>query len=117
LFARRGPITPTSTAGEGIVSGYQWDFGDGSTQQGNGSQMSHYYYNEQKPTVSLIVTNSYGCQSSISKPNIVEILPKIDPVFTVDKTQLCSLDESIQLTNSSMGPGTLLYIWNFGGLR
>lgn len=104
----------TSTAGEGFISSYQWDFGDGSTQQGYNNQMSHYYNNEQVASVSLTVTNSFGCQASITKPNIVEILPKIDPVFTVDKTLLCSLDESIQLTNNSTGPGTLNYNWNFG---
>jgi gliding motility-associated-like protein len=104
----------TSTAGDGFISNYQWDFGDGTTQYGYGNQMSHYYYNEQIATVSLTVTNSYGCQSSITKPNIVEILPKIDPVFTVDQNLLCTTDSSIHLTNNSTGPGTLLYSWNFG---
>lgn len=104
----------TSTAGDGYISNYQWDFGDGSTQQGYGNQMSHYYYSEQIATVSLIVTNSYGCQASITKPNIVEILPKIDPVFTVDKNLLCTIDSSIRLINNSTGPGSLSYSWNFG---
>lgn len=104
----------TATAGDGFISTYQWDFGDGTTQQGYGSQMSHYYNFELLATVSLTVTNSYGCQASITKPNIVEILPKIDPVFTVDKNLLCTIDSSIRLTNNSTGPGTLMYSWNFG---
>lgn len=104
----------TSTAGDGFVSIYQWDFGDGSTQQGYSNQMSHFYYSEQIATVSLTVTNSFGCQASVTKPNIVEILPKIDPLFTIDKSLLCSLNESVQLTNNSTGPGTLLYNWAFG---
>lgn len=103
-----------STAGDGFINSYQWDFGDGTTQQGYSNQMSHYYYNEQIATVSLTVTNSYGCQASVTKPNIVEILPRIDPQFTIDKSLLCSIDESIQLTNNSTGPGTLMYNWNFG---
>jgi gliding motility-associated-like protein len=104
----------TSTAGDGYVSSYQWDFGDGSTQQGYGAQMSHYYSTEQIATVSLTVTNSYGCQASIIKPNIVEILPRIEPLFTVDKTLLCSIDSLVKLSNNSTGPGTLLYNWDFG---
>lgn len=104
----------TSSAGDGFISSYQWDFGDGSTQQGYGNQMSHYYYSEQIATVSLTVTNSYGCQASMTKPNIVEILPKIDPVFTIDKTFLCTIDSSIHLTNNSTGPGSLSYSWKFG---
>jgi gliding motility-associated-like protein len=104
----------TSGPGDGYVTNYQWDFGDGSTQQGYSAQMSHYYSNEQTPAVSLTITNSYGCQASVTKSNIVEILPKIDPAFSIDKTLLCSTDESVQLTNNSTGPGTLLYNWNFG---
>ncbi|MBO9682463.1 MAG: PKD domain-containing protein [Flavisolibacter sp.] len=104
----------TSTAGDGFINSYQWDFGDGTTQQGYSNQMGHYYYSEQMATVSLTVTNSYGCQASVTKPNIVEILPKIDPQFTIDKSLLCSIEESIQLTNNSTGPGTLMYNWNFG---
>ena len=104
----------TSTPGDGFISNYQWDFGDGTTQYGYGNQMSHYYYSEQMATVSLTVTNSFGCQASVTKPNIVEILPRIDPVFTVDQNLLCTIDSSIRLTNNSTGPGTLLYNWNFG---
>lgn len=104
----------TSAPGDGYISNYQWDFGDGSTSYGYGSQMSHYYYNEQVATVSLTVTNSYGCQASVTRPDIVEILPRIDPVFTVDQTLLCTIDSSIRLTNNSTGPGTLMYSWNFG---
>ncbi|MGZ8537167.1 MAG: PKD domain-containing protein [Flavisolibacter sp.] len=104
----------TSTTVDGTITGYQWDFGDGNTQQGYNNQMNHNYSVEQIPTISLTVTNSFGCQSSITKSNIVEILAKIDPLFTVDKTLLCNLDESIQLTNNSTGPGTLQYSWNFG---
>ena len=104
----------TSTPGDGFISAYQWDFGDGTTQQGYGNQMIHNYYNEQIATVSLTVTNSFGCQASVTKPNIIEILSRIDPVFTIDKTLLCSINESIQLTNNSTGPGTLVYNWNFG---
>lgn len=104
----------TSTTADGNINTYQWDLGDGNTQQGYNNQMSHYYSVEQIPTISLTVTNSFGCQSSITKSNIVEILPKIDPKFTVDKDLLCNLSESIQLTNNSTGPGTLQYNWNFG---
>lgn len=107
-------FTSNSTAGDGTVTNYQWDFGDGTTQQGYSNQMSHYYSIPQIPTVSLTVTNSYGCQASVTKSNLVEILPSINPSFTSNKNLLCSLDDSIQLTNTSTGPGTLLYNWNFG---
>lgn len=107
-------FTSNSTSGDGFITNYQWDFGDGTTQPGYNNQVNHVYSNPQTPTVSLTVTNNYGCQASITKPNVTEILPRIDPVFSSNKTLLCSLDDSIQLTNTSTGPGTLLYSWNFG---
>lgn len=107
-------FTSTSTAGDGYISSYYWDFGDGQTQQGYSSSMNHYYNSEQKPTVSLTVTNNYGCYSSITKPAIVEILGRIDPVFNADKNLLCSLSDTVKFSNSSTGPGTLLYNWDFG---
>ena len=103
-----------AAAGDGNIMAYDWDFGDGFTQQGFGNQMSHYYSNAFIPTVSVTVTNSYGCQTSSTKSNVVEILPRLDPVFTVNKTMLCTLADSIQITNSSTGPGPLQYLWNFG---
>lgn len=107
-------LIATASPGDGYLSTYQWDFGDGTTQQGYSNQISHYYTVEQKPAISLMVTNSYGCSASISKPDIVEIMSRMDPEFIVDKNQLCSLDQTIQLTNNSTGAGTLFYSWNFG---
>ncbi|WP_276501272.1 PKD domain-containing protein [Terrimonas pollutisoli] len=102
------------TAGDGYISNYSWDFGDGQTQQGYGQTMTHYYSYQQKPAVNLTVTNSYGCYNTVTKTNTIEILGRIEPVFTTDKNLLCSLDQTLQLTNSSTGPGSLLYKWNFG---
>ncbi|MGN6163788.1 MAG: PKD domain-containing protein [Flavisolibacter sp.] len=107
-------FTSTSTAGDGSIMNYFWDYGDGITQQGYGSSISHYYTAEQKPTVSLTVTNSYGCTNSTTKTNAIEILGSMNPAFTADKTVLCFLSDAVQFTNTSTGPGTLLYKWNFG---
>src|SRR5215213_1526320 len=45
----------TGSPGDGFISNYYWDFGDGITQQGYGSQMNHNYSYVQKPTVSVTV--------------------------------------------------------------
>ena len=100
--------------GDGYITNYYWDFGDGQTAQGWGASMSHAYSYEQKPTVSLTVTNSHGCHSSATKPEALEVLPAINPVITADKALLCSLEESVQFSNNSTGPGTLSYSWDFG---
>ncbi|HEU4634156.1 MAG TPA: PKD domain-containing protein, partial [Flavisolibacter sp.] len=107
-------FTVHASAGDGYISSYTWDFGDGQTQQGYGTSMNHYYYAEQKATVSITVTNSFGCYNSIIKKDAVEILGRMEPAFSADKNLLCSLDEPVQLSNNSTGPGTLSYDWNFG---
>jgi gliding motility-associated-like protein len=103
-----------ATAGDGNISNYYWDFGDGETAQGWGASMTHQYAYEQKPTVSLTVTNSYGCHSSVTKPEALEVLPPINPSISADKLLLCSLDETVQFANNSTGPGILSYSWDFG---
>jgi len=103
-----------STAGDGIINTYAWDFGDGVAQQGYSNSMSHYYSYEQKPNVSLTVTNSYGCYNSITKTGIVDVLGRINPSFTADKNLLCLLTDPVQFTNISTGPGALSYNWDFG---
>src|SRR3989337_1284837 len=103
-----------ATAGDGNISSYAWDFGAGQTQQDYGNTMSHYYNYQQKPTVNLTVTNNYGCYSTITKPGMIEILGRIEPNFTTNENLLCSLSDPLKLTNSSTGPGTLLYKWDFG---
>lgn len=103
----------TASAGDGYVSNYNWDFGDGTTQQGYGNQMNHYYNYVQKPTVSVTVTNNYGCYNSITKSNIIEIMPSMQPAFTPEKNIYCLITDNVQFTNTSTGPGTLSYLWNF----
>ena len=107
-------FSSNSTAGDGSISSYQWDFGNGITQQGFGNTISHNYQFEIIPAVSLTVTNSFGCVTSATKTNIVEVLPRIEPKFTVNKNLICNLSDSFKLTNTSTGPGPLLYRWDFG---
>lgn len=107
-------FTSNSTAGDGIIQSYQWDFGDGSTQQAFNNSINHFYNVEQTATVSLLVTNSHGCQASITKPDVVEILPKINASFSVNNTLICSLADTVKFTNNSTGPGSLQYLWEFG---
>ena len=107
-------FTVSGSAGDGYITNYNWDFGDGTTQQGYGSQMSHNYNYVQKPTVSLTVTNNYGCNSSVTKSDILEILPAMQPAFAPEKNIYCLPADNVQFTNTSTGPGTLSYTWDFG---
>lgn len=107
-------FTSSATPGSGTINNYFWDFGDGNTQQGYGNTISHSYNTEQQYSVSLTVTNSNGCYNTVRKNNVVKILRPLTAGFTANKTFLCRITESVQFTNSSNGPGTLSYLWDFG---
>lgn len=106
-------FTSSSKPGSGDVTRFYWDFGDGTTQEA-GEVASHTYMFLQKPSVTLTVTNTYGCNNSVTKDKIAEILPSIQSSFTSDKQVLCKTTDAVQFTNTSSGPGTLSYTWDFG---
>jgi gliding motility-associated-like protein len=108
-------LTSSSTAGDGSISNYFWDFGDGGLQQGsNLKTVSHTYQSVQKASVSLTVTNSHGCYRTLEKTALVEILGPISAGFSVPDQTVCKVDDPVSFSNSSSGPGTLGYTWNFG---
>ncbi len=108
-------LTSKATAGDGTISSYLWDFGDGQTQTGsNYSQISHSYAFAQKPAISLTVTNSYGCYATASKADLLNVSPAILPAFTASQTILCHVNDQASFTNTTTGPGALSYFWDFG---
>jgi gliding motility-associated-like protein len=107
-------FTSAITPGDGIISNYLWDFGDGKTAQGNKlDTISHTYTVPQKPPISLTVTNSFGCYATADKNNLVDVLKPIIADFTPSQLALCTAGD-IQFTNKSTGGGTFSYSWNFG---
>jgi len=107
-----GTGTGGGPGADGSITGYLWDFGDGSTQYG-GSTMNHSFLEQGMMTVSLTVSDNHGCTASAIQPNIVQVLPKLTAGFNSDKSVLCSVSDPVQFTNTSTGPGTLSYNWDF----
>jgi PKD repeat protein len=107
-------FTSTSLPGDGSISSYFWDFGDGTTQQTFFPTISHTYTNEQNAYVSLTVINQFGCYNTISKNDIIDVLPSLTADFSVDQTVLCRITDEVKFTDKSSGPGTLTYSWDFG---
>ena len=102
------------TPGDGSISSYFWDYGDGATEQGSNLQKTSHIYNiPLKSAVGLTVTNSLGCYSYIQQAG-PDVLPALVPAFTADKTVLCNITGPVKFTNNSTGPGTLTYLWDFG---
>lgn len=107
-------FTSTSTAGNGTITSYSWDFGDGIIQQSFFGTTTHTYTFEQTATVRLTATNEYGCANTITKQNIIKVHPEIKVGFAADKTIECFAPATISFSNTSTGPGTLTYLWDFG---
>jgi len=108
-------FTSTSTPGDGTITDYFWDFGDGNTSRGANGTVSHQYTLVQKYSVGLTVTNSYGCQSDpVQKTDVVEAEAAVTSAFSADKTVLCNVSDVVNFTGTGTGPGTLTYTWDFG---
>lgn len=104
----------TSNAGDGAITSYFWDFGDGATMQTSSPSVTHAYLIKQKVSVSLTVTNQYGCYNTIVKNEIIDILDPLTADFEVDQSIICRITDEVQFTNKSAGPGVLSYLWDFG---
>jgi gliding motility-associated-like protein len=108
-------FTANATAGDGTISNYLWDFGDGATVQGsNYKTAQHVYTFPQTPPITLNVTNSFGCYTTLTKTNQVTAVKGVIAAFIPSTTALCNAGESVNFVNSSSGSGTLNYKWDFG---
>jgi len=107
-------FTATASGGNAVISGYTWDFGDGNILQQFGASQSHNYTVPQDATVSLTVSNNFGCTKTIVKDQLIKILPSIKAQFSASQTVLCRVTDAVRFTNTSSGPGTLSYLWDFG---
>ncbi len=106
-------FTSNSQPGDGSISTYTWDFGDGIAQTGTSPQV-HTYTIGKSIRPSLTVTNSYGCISPLSKPQLITVLPQVIASFKTNKTVLCKVGDAANFINTSAGVGTLTYHWDFG---
>ncbi len=103
-----------SNPGSGSIERLTWDFGDGDTETFYGESATHAYAYPTLATVTLTVTNSNGCYSTLQKRDLVRILPRVVPEIAVDKRFVCKSNDKVQFSNESTGPGILSWLWDFG---
>jgi len=103
-------FTDLSSSAAGVpITSYQWEFGD-STQSVDPNP-THVYNNSGIFTISLLVTDSVGCSSTISKQ--INIYKKPDAGFVTGKA--CSgLDVVFADTSKAYNTGIIYWSWNFG---
>ncbi len=95
------------STGPGLT--YQWTFGDGTSS--SDAAPVHVYNAEGVYTVSLTVTDMYGCVSTLTKPNYINIaLPHA--AFTVSDSVSTCPPLVVQFTNASTHVES--FVWDFG---
>ncbi|MES2850596.1 MAG: PKD domain-containing protein [Bacteroidota bacterium] len=105
-------FTDVSTTLFGNITSWQWDFDDGTTSTLQNPQ--HLYNQAGNYNITLNVTNSGGCTSSLSKLAYIKAADSIRTQFTFTQPSKCKPPETIYFTNYTVGPGTMTYTWNFG---
>ncbi|MFE1646131.1 PKD domain-containing protein, partial [Microbacterium sp. P01] len=101
-----------STDSDGAVTGYAWNFGDGTN--GTGAQPLHSFSTAGTYTVVLTVTDDRGGVATVSKNVTVTLAPNVLPTAAFTKT-VSNLTLSVNGAGSADADGTIAsYAWNFG---
>ena len=106
----------TSTASDGYIASYQWDFGDGQT--GTGAKSPHIYSNAGTYVASLTVIDNHGLKDTDSIKIIVLKKTNSKPVaygyittITLDKmnTELIDVNDNYDKYEVEDNVGTINY--------
>jgi gliding motility-associated-like protein len=105
-------FTDSSTAAQGSIIQWKWDFGDGTTA--SVADPRHTYTGSGHFNISLQVTTNFGCSATLTKPNLVDIPVPVLAAFNAAPLVGCKTPDTVQWSNTSTGPGPLTYAWAFG---
>lgn len=101
-----------STTSNGVITNYNWDFGDGgtSTQQ----NPTHTYTSPGLYTVQLIVTTANGCMDTAFKTNYIKVVAVPDADIT-GNIPICVYDK-LTFRGVLLTPDTsaVTWFWDFG---
>ncbi len=106
-------FTDTSIPGEGTLTTWNWDFGDGSSSiNTTNAAFTHTYAAAGTYTVVLAVTSSTGCTNTLSQTITIHPQPVADFVLP----DICTSQSTAQFTDKSniADNSQLTYLWNFG---
>ena len=101
----------SSIVNPGSITGWLWDFGDGTTD--NVQNPVHVYTNDSSYVVTLTVTSNAGCSDSVTDTIVVHDSPTV--YFSFSNFQCAHAP--VQFTDSSIAPSgssITAWEWNFG---
>ena len=107
------PISFTDLTPKGShIASWLWDFGDGSTSS---QQNPSHTFGKGKFTVTLEVTDSFGCSNSIIKGSYINVGGNLQVGFTANINSSCSPPLAVTFTGNTSGTsGKVNYAWDFG---
>ena len=102
-------VTDNSLAPNGFIVSRVWNWGDGTPNtDGNTPNPTHIYTVSGSYTITLIVTDDFGCTKTSTK---VVTVRKPFASFNVDQDFICN-NQSVFVSPNSFGIGTLSYSWS-----
>lgn len=106
-------FTSTSTLGTSGAGTYTWAFGDGSSS--TAASPTHVYGSPGFYNVSLVVTNSEGCTTSLTIGAYIHVFTPPVAGFSASSTYVCNPPGSITFSSSgTTGSSPFTYVWSFG---
>lgn len=112
-FCNDGTVQFTNTTvGNDFITGYQWNFGDGTTS--NVQNPSHYYSTPGVYPVSLTVTSQSGCLDSLVNADSVKVYANPQVFISHDLSGCVPLPVSLNGNVSLGDPAKIHWLWNFG---
>jgi gliding motility-associated-like protein len=99
-------VTFQNTSSPGVVD-WVWNFGNGNT--GTGSQPTHVYTNQGTYTVTLSVTDNYGCQDEVTVNDIIYVSPVPVAGFTGLTPTMWEDQSLVNITDASVGASQWFY--------
>ena len=111
-FPLHARFTDRSSAVSGAIKSWEWDFGDGEFS--SDPNPSHVYTEAGSFNVSLRITNTFGCITSLTNTQYIQTTNGVKADFTNTLPGSCNQPALIQFSNISTGTGPLTYKWLFG---
>jgi len=106
-------FTDASTLYSSGAGSYTWNFGNGDTS--HHQNPTYTYTTTGRYSITLSVTNSVGCASSLRKSTYVNVIAAPSVNFNADTTILCGPTHTAHFNNYTTGLYTpFSYYWKFG---
>jgi PKD repeat protein len=108
-------FTNTSTISSGSIATFSWDFGDGNTS--NLQSPTHSYSTPGAYQVRLIAMSAVGCIDSLKQTLILHPIPAAAISPKLISGDSCSIPQTYQFTNNTVGAIGHYWDFNYSGPR